>query len=84
MCVFQGLTDPAPFADQLEPATTPYKRVSMDEARQGTPRKSLFQLFFDTKTLLKPPVSLSIVHTLLSLVVPVRRSSSSGVCRWDL
>ncbi|XP_070996783.1 choline-phosphate cytidylyltransferase A-like isoform X4 [Oncorhynchus clarkii lewisi] len=32
-----GLTDPAPFADQLEPVTAPYVRVSMAEACQGTP-----------------------------------------------
>ncbi|XP_042155958.1 choline-phosphate cytidylyltransferase A isoform X2 [Oncorhynchus tshawytscha] len=32
-----GLTDPAPFADQLEPVPAPYLRVSMEEACQGTP-----------------------------------------------
>ena len=34
----QGLKHPAPFADELEPADgKPYERVSMDEAKRGTP-----------------------------------------------
>lgn len=33
----QGLTEPAPFADELMAARTPYVRVSMKEARRGTP-----------------------------------------------
>lgn len=37
--VFQGLRHPAPFSDDLEPADKPYKRVSMDEAKQGTARE---------------------------------------------
>ncbi|XP_043119847.1 phosphate cytidylyltransferase 1A, choline b isoform X2 [Puntigrus tetrazona] len=32
-----GLTEPAPFADELVAANAPYARVSMDEARRGTP-----------------------------------------------
>lgn len=36
---FQGLRHPAPFSDDLEPVDKPYKRVSMDEAKQGTSRE---------------------------------------------
>lgn len=39
MMVFQGLRHPAPFSDDLEPVDKPYKRVSMDEAKQGTSRE---------------------------------------------
>lgn len=40
-CLFQGLRHPAPFADELEPADSKaYKRVSMEEAKRGTPRES--------------------------------------------
>lgn len=36
----QGLKYPAPYADQLESMEEkPYKRVTMEEARRGTPRK---------------------------------------------
>ncbi|KAJ0011735.1 hypothetical protein NQD34_012709 [Periophthalmus magnuspinnatus] len=36
-----GLKHPAPFADELEPADKkPYARVTMDEAKRGTPRES--------------------------------------------
>lgn len=43
MMVFQGLRHPAPFSDDLEPVDKPYKRVSMDEATQGTSREWDFQ-----------------------------------------
>lgn len=37
----QGLKYPAPYADQLESMEEkPYKRVTMEEARRGTPRKT--------------------------------------------
>lgn len=39
MMFFQGLRHPAPFSDNLEPVDKPYKRVSMDEAKQGTSRE---------------------------------------------
>ncbi|KAJ8256863.1 hypothetical protein COCON_G00190150 [Conger conger] len=42
-----GLTDPAPFADQLEPATTPYQRVSMEEAQKGTPLDRAVRVYAD-------------------------------------
>lgn len=41
--VFQGLRHPAPFSDDLEPVDKPYKRVNMDEAKQGTSREWDFQ-----------------------------------------
>lgn len=43
MMVFQGLRHPAPFSDELEPVEKPYKRVSMDEAKQGTSSEWDFQ-----------------------------------------
>lgn len=43
MIVSQGLRQPAPFSDDLEPVDKPYKRVSMDEAKQGTSREWDFQ-----------------------------------------
>ncbi|KAJ8410657.1 hypothetical protein AAFF_G00186140 [Aldrovandia affinis] len=42
-----GLADPAPFADQLEPATTPYERVSMEEAQRGTPSDRPVRVYAD-------------------------------------
>ncbi|XP_064794143.1 choline-phosphate cytidylyltransferase A-like isoform X1 [Oncorhynchus masou masou] len=42
-----GLTDPAPFADQLEPVTAPYVRVSMEEACQGTPQERPVRVYAD-------------------------------------
>lgn len=37
----QALRDPAPYADELESLEDrPYERVSMEEARRGTPRKT--------------------------------------------
>lgn len=35
----KGLTEPAPFSDELEETTSDYVRVTMEEAQQGTPRK---------------------------------------------
>lgn len=37
VCMFQGMSEPAPFSDELVAAKTPYVRVSMEEARHGTP-----------------------------------------------
>ncbi|XP_036801431.1 choline-phosphate cytidylyltransferase A-like [Oncorhynchus mykiss] len=42
-----GLTDPDPFADQLEPVTAPYVRVSMAEACQGTPQERPVRVYAD-------------------------------------
>lgn len=37
--LFKGLSEPAPFADELEEVTNAYVRVTMEEAQRGTPRK---------------------------------------------
>ncbi|XP_030630303.1 choline-phosphate cytidylyltransferase A isoform X2 [Chanos chanos] len=43
-----GLKDPAPFADQLEPVESgPYQRVSMEEARRGTPLDRPVRVYAD-------------------------------------
>ncbi|KAL4647048.1 choline-phosphate cytidylyltransferase A [Arapaima gigas] len=42
-----GLRDPAPFTDQLEPVTTPYQRVSMQEAQKGTPAERPVRVYAD-------------------------------------
>ncbi|KAG7457018.1 hypothetical protein MATL_G00242010 [Megalops atlanticus] len=43
-----GLRDPAPFADQLvSNETTPYQRVSMEEARRGTPLDRPVRVYAD-------------------------------------
>ncbi|KAJ8271142.1 hypothetical protein GJAV_G00123230 [Gymnothorax javanicus] len=45
--VSQGLRGPAPFADELEPCSTPYKRVTMEEARKGTPLERPVRVYAD-------------------------------------
>uniref|UniRef100_A0A9J8D8X6 choline-phosphate cytidylyltransferase n=1 Tax=Cyprinus carpio carpio TaxID=630221 RepID=A0A9J8D8X6_CYPCA len=42
-----GLTEPAPFADELMAARTPYVRVSMKEARRGTPEDRPVRVYAD-------------------------------------
>lgn len=45
VCVFQTLTEPAPFSDQLAAMSPPYTRVSLEEARCGTPGACMQYLF---------------------------------------
>lgn len=45
VCLLKILTEPAPFSDQLETMSTPYTRVSLEEARCGTPGACLQFLF---------------------------------------
>ncbi|XP_062860485.1 phosphate cytidylyltransferase 1A, choline b [Trichomycterus rosablanca] len=42
-----GLTEPAPFSDQLKVVTTPYTRVSLEEARCGTPENRPVRVYAD-------------------------------------
>ncbi|KTG42055.1 hypothetical protein cypCar_00018405 [Cyprinus carpio] len=42
-----GLTEPAPFADELVAAKAPYVRVSMEEARRGTPEDRAVRVYAD-------------------------------------
>ncbi|XP_058608176.1 phosphate cytidylyltransferase 1A, choline b isoform X2 [Onychostoma macrolepis] len=42
-----GLTEPAPFADELVAAKTLYVRVSMEEARRGTPEDRPVRVYAD-------------------------------------
>ncbi|XP_035278864.1 choline-phosphate cytidylyltransferase A-like isoform X1 [Anguilla anguilla] len=42
-----GVKDPAPFADQLATPATPYLRVSMEEARKGTPLERPVRVYAD-------------------------------------
>ncbi|XP_029379893.1 choline-phosphate cytidylyltransferase A isoform X1 [Echeneis naucrates] len=43
-----GLTHPAPFADELEPADgKPYERVNMEEAKRGTPPDRPVRVYAD-------------------------------------
>uniref|UniRef100_A0A8C9U2R8 choline-phosphate cytidylyltransferase n=1 Tax=Scleropages formosus TaxID=113540 RepID=A0A8C9U2R8_SCLFO len=42
-----GLNNPAPFTDQLESVTTPYRRVSLEEARKGTPADRPVRVYAD-------------------------------------
>ncbi|XP_064197593.1 choline-phosphate cytidylyltransferase A-like isoform X2 [Anguilla rostrata] len=42
-----GVKDPAPFADQLVTPATPYLRVSMEEARKGTPLERPVRVYAD-------------------------------------
>uniref|UniRef100_A0A3B3ZGX9 choline-phosphate cytidylyltransferase n=1 Tax=Periophthalmus magnuspinnatus TaxID=409849 RepID=A0A3B3ZGX9_9GOBI len=45
---FTGLKHPAPFADELEPADKkPYARVTMDEAKRGTPPERPVRVYAD-------------------------------------
>ncbi|TRY60302.1 hypothetical protein DNTS_015872 [Danionella cerebrum] len=42
-----ALREPAPFADQLVAITSPYVRVSLEEARRGTPEKRPVRVYAD-------------------------------------
>lgn len=43
-----GLTEPAPFADEIEvPHNTPYIRVTLEEARRGTPLERPVRVYAD-------------------------------------
>ncbi|XP_067245753.1 phosphate cytidylyltransferase 1A, choline b isoform X1 [Chanodichthys erythropterus] len=42
-----GLSEPAPFSDELVAAKTPYVRVSMEEARRGTPEDRPVRVYAD-------------------------------------
>ncbi|KAI4899376.1 hypothetical protein NFI96_030256 [Prochilodus magdalenae] len=42
-----GLTDPAPFSDQLEVVKSLYTRVSLEEARHGTPENRPVRVYAD-------------------------------------
>uniref|UniRef100_A0A8B9L9Z4 choline-phosphate cytidylyltransferase n=1 Tax=Astyanax mexicanus TaxID=7994 RepID=A0A8B9L9Z4_ASTMX len=43
-----GLKDPAPYADELDPMENkPYKRVSMEEAKRGTPPERPVRVYAD-------------------------------------
>ncbi|XP_028855911.1 phosphate cytidylyltransferase 1A, choline b [Denticeps clupeoides] len=42
-----GLRSPAPFADELRPATAPYLRVTMEEAHRGTPLDRPVRVYAD-------------------------------------
>ncbi|MED6276194.1 Choline-phosphate cytidylyltransferase A [Characodon lateralis] len=42
-----GLKNPAPFADELEPDNKPYERVTMEEAKKGTPFNRPVRVYAD-------------------------------------
>ncbi|RVE61876.1 hypothetical protein OJAV_G00173480 [Oryzias javanicus] len=42
-----GLKNPAPFADEIEPDGKPYKRVTMEEAKRGTPPDRPVRVYAD-------------------------------------
>ncbi|MBN3298503.1 PCY1A cytidylyltransferase, partial [Amia calva] len=42
-----GLTHPAPFADELEAPKSPYQRVTMEEAKKGTPLNRPVRVYAD-------------------------------------